>query len=306
MAFAVERFYRKSGYTPLHDQDQSVAALLKQSFETMTRAERQLANVILESYPVSGLGSITAIAESAGVSAASVARMVQKLGFKGFPEFQSALRAELGAKLENPIARRATWVESASEKHVLNRFTETVISNIDKSLAQVDPEDFDPAAEILADTGRHVFIVGGRITGTLADYLFTHLQVIRGGVTRVGAISNSWPDYLLEVSEGDVVVVYDVRRYEISTQKLAERAHKRGARIVLITDQWQSPVSKFATYCFNCHVSVPSAWDSNVALMLLTETFIAAVQDANWEHSRKRLEGLEKMFDVTPFFRKLP
>ena len=283
-----------------------IAVLLKERFETLTRAERQLSTSILGNYPVSGLGSITTVAENAGVSAPTVARLVQKLGFKGFPEFQSTLRSELEIKLENPIARRDTWVEAAPDKHVLNRFTEAVIGNIEQSLSHIDPETFDAATALLADTKRKIFIAGGRITGVLADYLFVHLQVIREGVTRASTISNAWPDYLLDVAEGDVVVVYDVRRYEVSSLRLAELAHKRGAQIILLTDQWQSPVSKFAAYCFNGHISVPSAWDSNVPLMLLTETMIAAVQEANWEQSKKRLEGLEEMFDRTPFFRKFP
>ena len=56
--------------------------------ETLTRAERQLSGKILENYPVSGLGSITRLAEAANVSSPTVARMVQKLGFSGFPEFE--------------------------------------------------------------------------------------------------------------------------------------------------------------------------------------------------------------------------
>ncbi len=297
--------FSKRGAPDLRDEPKAISALLKERFEDLTRAERQLCNSVLGNYPLSGLDSITALAESAGVSAATVVRLVQKLGFKGFPEFQAALRAEVEVKLENPIARRATWVEAAPDQHVLNRFTETVIGNIDKSLAQIDPATFDAAAALLADTDRKVLIAGGRITGELADYLSIHLQVIREGVTRIGTTSNSWPEYLLDTSPGDAVVIYDVRRYEVATMRLAEVAHNRGASIILLTDQWQSPISKLAAHCFNCHISVPSAWDSNVPLMLLTEILIAAVQDANWEQSKKRLEGLEEMFDRTPFFRKL-
>ena len=51
-------------------------------FDVLTRAEKQLAESLLDNYPVSGLGSITTIAENAGVSTPTVVRMVQKLGFK--------------------------------------------------------------------------------------------------------------------------------------------------------------------------------------------------------------------------------
>lgn len=286
------------------DHSKTIAELLRGRSDRLTRAERQLADVILENYPVSGLGSITTLAENARVSTPTVARMVQKLGFKGFPEFQSTLRLELEAKISNPISKRETWVERAPDKHVLNRFTEAVIGNIEKSLAQIDPAMFDATAALLADTSLRVFVVGGRITRVLSDYLFLHLQVIRERVTHVEAISNAWPHYLLDVGKGDVVVIFDMRRYETSTLRLAEMAHERGSRIVLFTDRWQSPVHKFAEYAFPAHIEVPSAWDSTISLMLLTETLIAAVQEANWGETKRRMEDLEVMFDRTRFFRK--
>ncbi|HIC80352.1 MAG TPA: MurR/RpiR family transcriptional regulator, partial [Kiloniellaceae bacterium] len=56
-------------------QHLTVAERIRGHFESLTRAERQLANTMLANYPVSGLGSITAVSESAGVSTPTVARM---------------------------------------------------------------------------------------------------------------------------------------------------------------------------------------------------------------------------------------
>jgi DNA-binding MurR/RpiR family transcriptional regulator len=42
---------------------------------------------MLDNYPVSGLGSITTSRRKRGVSTPTVARMVQKLGYKGYPDF---------------------------------------------------------------------------------------------------------------------------------------------------------------------------------------------------------------------------
>lgn len=282
----------------------SIAEILRDSFEKFTRAERQLADSLLANYPMSGLGSITAVAQEADVSTPTVVRMVQKLGFKGFPEFQRALRGELQARISDPIAKRETWAEGAPDAHILNRFTESVIGNISQTLAHIETASFDATCDLLADMERSVYVVGGRITRALADYFFLHMQVLRPDVTHIQSISNAWPHYLLEVKEGDVVVIFDVRRYENSTLKLAEMAAEKGAEIVLFTDQWQSPIAKLATHTFSCRIVVPSAWDSSIAPMLLLETVVAAVQERTWETTRPRMEALEDMFDRTRFFRK--
>ncbi|MGO1426907.1 MAG: MurR/RpiR family transcriptional regulator, partial [Halomonas sp.] len=61
--------------------------LIRQYYQALTQAERKFANALLENYPMAGLASITTVAENAGVSTPTVARMVQKLGFKGYPQF---------------------------------------------------------------------------------------------------------------------------------------------------------------------------------------------------------------------------
>ncbi len=282
----------------------TVADRLQSEFERLTRAERQLADSILENYPVSGLGTITTVAAGAQVSTPTVARMVQKLGYKGFPEFQAALRHELEAKITGPIAKFDTWSGHAPEGHILNRFAEAVNSNIRQTLAQVDTGCFDQSCALLADPARAIYVVGGRITRSLADYFFLHMQVIRPNVTHIQSISNAWPHYLLDIKEGDVIVIFDIRRYENSTLKLAEMAREKGAQIILFTDQWRSPVAKFAGHVLSSRIVVPSAWDSLVAPMVLLETLIAEVQEKSWGETRPRMEALEEMFDRTRFFRK--
>ena len=277
---------------------------VKRAQEVLTRAERQLAGVLLENYPMSGLGSITRLAEKAGVSTPTVARMVQKLGYSGFAAFQAALREELEAQVAGPIAKRESWSEAAPQEHLLNRFTEAVIGNIRQTLSHIDPQEFDAVAALIADEARDVYIGGGRITHAMSEYLHLHLQVIRKGVHHIRTTTNAWPHALLDMKAGDVMVLYDIRRYENTTLKLAEIGAARGVDIVLMTDQWQSPIASHAAYSFGARIEAPSAWDSNVAMMLLSETLIAAVQEVAWDRTRERMRGLEEIFDSTRIFRK--
>ncbi|MGR3501653.1 MurR/RpiR family transcriptional regulator [Pseudaestuariivita sp.] len=283
---------------------QTISDRIQAGLDGFTRAERQLAHSILENYPASGLGPLAALAKAADVSVPTVARMVQKLGYKGYPEFQAELRSELQARAQNPIAKHETWAEAAPSEHILNRYANAVIGNIRTTLSHIDPAAFDRAAGLIADPNRHLYIAGGRITHTLAEYLFLHMQVIRPNLTQVQATSHAWPHYLLNVTKGDVLAVFDVRRYESNTLKLARMAHERGAVLVLFTDQWRSPISQIADITFSTRIVVPSAWDSGAANLLLVETLIAAVQTQGWENTRARMEELEDMFDDTRLFQK--
>ena len=282
----------------------TIAEKLRSKNDKLTRSERQLADIILKNYPVSGLGTITTVADSANVSTPTVARLVQKLGFSGFPEFQAGLRKELDEKISGPINKRDVWAGNAPDGHIMNRFTDAVIGNIRQTLGEIDTDTFDQACNLLSDSKRSVFVVGGRITRTLADHFFLHMQVIRPEVTHINSNSNAWPHYLLDIKKGDVVVVFDIRRYENSTLRLAEFVKEKEAEIILFTDQWQSPVAVLASTAFSNRIVVPSAWDSLVTCMLVTEIIIADVQERIWGTTRQRMEELEDMFDRTKFFRK--
>ncbi|MGB3554170.1 MAG: MurR/RpiR family transcriptional regulator [Jannaschia sp.] len=288
----------------MSDDALTISDRIQSKLDDLTRAERQLAHSILENYPASGLGPLAALAKDANVSVPTVARMVQKLGFGGYPEFQAELREELKAKGKGPIAKHDTWAGSAPSGHMLNRFTDAVIDNIRYTLGQIEPDLFDAACALVADTDRHLHIVGGRITHTLAEYLFLHLQMIRPRITHIQSTSNAWPHYLLNVEPGDVFVLFDMRRYENGTLKLAEMAHAKGAKLVLFTDQWRSPIHHLADISLSNRIVVPSAWDSAAATLLLVETMIASVQDLDWNNTKDRMEELERMFDQTRLFRK--
>ena len=282
----------------------SIRDQLNERFDQLTRAEKQLTLILLENYPASGLGSITDLAARSGVSTPTVARLVQKLGYAGYPQFQSALRAEVGAEISNPIDKHEKWAQNAPEEHVLNRFADAVSQNVRQSFLSLTTKEFDAVCDLFADSNSKLYIVGGRISRSLADYLFTHMQVIRPRVTHMTSNSNSWPHYLLDMQEGDLLVLFDVRRYENDLRRLAEMAKARGAKIILFTDQWGSPISKIATHKFNIHIEVPSAWDSSVVTMLLLEALIAQVQNANWDQTKQRMNELENLFDRTRLFRK--
>lgn len=106
------------------------------------------------------------------------------------------------------------------------------------------------------------------------------------------------------MSQGDVLLVFDIRRYENAVLQVAEMAKEQGAEIILITDRWVSPAAAHARHTLCCHIEAPSAWDSNVSLMVLVETLLAAVQGLTWHVTESRMKRMEDLYARTRFFRR--
>lgn len=178
------------------------------------------------------------------------------------------------------------------------------MENMRQTLKQISPEDFNAVADLLAERDRAVHVVGGRITRSLADYFFTHMQVIREGMTLIASNANAWPHYVLNMNAGDLLVAFDIRRYERDILRLAEMAKARGVTVILFTDQWGSPAAKQASHSFHARIEAPSAWNSSVVTLFIVEALIAAVQTETWSETKDRMKSLEALFDQTRLFRK--
>lgn len=277
---------------------------IRQSFDRLTQAERKLASHITRSYPVPVLGSITALAKGADVSTPTVVRLVQKLGYRGYPDFQSSIRAEVEERLVSPLAKHDRWAGDAPEAHILNRFAAAVATNLQATLAQIDHAEFDATAALLADPGRRVFATGGRITHAMADYFVTHMKVMRPGVTLISEMTNGWPTALLDMQRGDVLLAFDIRRYENTVLQLVELAADQGAEVVVITDPWVSPAAQWARHRLSAQIEAPSAWDSTVVIQVLVETLLAAIQNLTWDDTQVRMKRLEDLYARSRFFRR--
>lgn len=275
---------------------------LQATMPALTPAERLVAALLLKDYPMGGLHSITELAEAANVSSPTVVRLARKLGFEGFTGLQDALRTEISAQIKRPMSKLEE-AAGAAPGHRLDRMAVAAAENLHGTLARIDRGDFDAAVTLLADPGRGVFIEGGRLTRSIADHLCRHLQIVRPGVRALGGSPGVWPQLLLDIGALSVVVLFDIRRYESDLLKLSRLARARGARVVLFTDQWGSPIAADADHVFPALVETPSSWDSALAMLLVVEALVAEVQARTGGAARDRIEALEGMFTATRTFR---
>lgn len=283
----------------------TIETQLREALPVLSPTGRKLADYVLAHYPVAALGSIHALSKAADVSSPTVLRLVQRLGFRGYPDFQASLRTEVEGMLASPIAKYDKWADAGPEGDLLNRFAEQALGNMQATLAGIDRQEFDAIAALIGDPQRRIYALGGRVTHSLAAYFTTLAKVVRADVELLTGEPSTWPPTLMEMRAGDVLLIFDIRRYENSVLRLAELAAELDVRIVLITDRWRSPVARLASHVLACHVEAPSAWDSTISILLLIEALLAGVQNLHWQETEARLQRLETLYARTDVFRRL-
>ena len=92
-----------------------------------------------------------------------------------------------------------------------------------------------------------------------------------------------------------MIAIEQLRYVVLGTRDLAEAASQRKVTTIVLTDQWLSPSARFARHVLPARISVPSAWDSNAALLAVIEALIADVMTRRWGESRTRMAAIEGM-----------
>ncbi|MCP3018429.1 MurR/RpiR family transcriptional regulator [Cupriavidus basilensis] len=258
-----------------------------------TAAELKVVETLLASYPSAALTSISNLAGQAGVSDPTVYRMVVKLGFDGYPSFQRALLAEVDEAMNSPLSRLGAPGDAALGEDFQKGALASLAISVERVAQHASPEDFNTAVELLGNAQSAVFCTGGRSSLFLASRLASHLTHIRPKVRLVEPALERANEVLVDIGPDDALVVFDYRRYQKSVIDFAAAAHRQGARIILFTDEWQSPIAGFATATLSSFVQTGSPFDTKVPALAQSETLIAALIARFPEEARRRLEAIE-------------
>jgi DNA-binding MurR/RpiR family transcriptional regulator len=256
----------------------TVAERLHLKLAELTPAERKVARALMAEYPVLGLEPVAKLAAVAGVSAPTVIRLVTKLSFDGYAEFQQSLKSEVSARLSSPREMHAG--RPAGERgDVLSRAEQLYCEGIRASFARLPRSEFEQVIRLLADSRRSVTVLGGRFSFLLAEYLASNLRVLRPNVHVVSSLGADRVGSLLDVGRRDVVVVFDYRRYQRDTVRAATIAKKRGATLIVFTDPYLSPLAAQADVLLTSSVLSPSPFITLTPALALVEAIITALLD---------------------------
>lgn len=270
------------------DADVTVAERLHLKLAELTPAERKVARALMAEYPVRGLQPVAKLAATAGVSAPTVIRLVSKLSFDSYADFQLSLKSEVSARLSSPREMHAGR-QQGDHGDVLSRSEQMYCEGIKASFARVQRPEFEQVIRLLADQRRSVTMIGGRYSFLLAEYLAANLRVLRRNVHAVSTLGADRATALLDVGRRDVVVAFDYRRYQNDTVRAAITAKERGATLIAFTDPYLSPLAARADVILTSSVQSPSPFITLTPALALVEAIITALVDRLGDQPLERM-----------------
>ncbi|MDY0873576.1 MurR/RpiR family transcriptional regulator [Dongia rigui] len=271
--------------------EQRIRALLPQ----LTPGEKRAARALLAAYPIAALGTIAELTALSDASAPTILRLTAKLGFDGYSHFQRAVRAEVQEKMQSPLSLMDSAPRVPTAKSgFFGGFINDITAALQRTQRLLDNDVLEDAIATLADTSKRIHALGGRSSHVLAKHLVFHLHQLRPSVHEIAAGSVPVYHQAADMGRSSVIVAFDFRRYERQSIDFCQQAAREGARIILVTDPWLSPIAEVAQWVLPVEVDVPSPFDSSLAAMAVVEAMLAGTLARLGPTARERMLRLEQ------------
>lgn len=257
---------------------------------------RKVADFILRHPLKAATLTIEELAQATGTSPAAVNRLARAMQLGGFSALKTALVATLQDlvspvdKLRNELAQRS---DGSFGLHEQMRIAG---SNLGSTANGNSQDTFAACVEALAKA-RRVYILGfgnsaylaGLAAANLVPYCADAVAVSMEGGNENAAYR------LASITAEDALLAISLPRYSLDTLQLARYALERGAKVMAITDSPASPLAPIADHSLFATAEHPVLISSNIAVLALIESLVAAVMTRNKEAVRLAAELTESV-----------
>lgn len=277
-----------------------VLVRIRESYDSLSKGQKKLADYIRDHYEKAVYLTAAKLGDVVGVSESTVVRFASELGYDGYPGMQRAMEETIRTRL-TALQRMEVSRANIDEDHLVNSVLQGDLMNIRETLNMVSEKDFDMATEMIQGA-RRIYVLGVRSSAPLASYLGYYLNLFFGNVDLVvtNSISETF-EQILKIGPEDCMVGISFPRYSKRTVKAMEYARSRGAKVVAVTDNDQSPIAASADCVLKAYSSMISFVDSLVGPMSLMNALIVAIsrdRQEEVESNLAKLENIWKEYDV--------
>lgn len=224
---------------------QEIKDKIQKKFHKLPKNHKGIADYIVENFDKIPFLNVQDISDQTGASVASVVRFAQRIGFSGFSE----LRDSISDSLQNHLTNKKDFFPLASysekESDILTSVANIDIKNINDTLSMIDRDVFNSTVDAIVNSNR-VFTAGLGISYLLAEILAYQLTQIGIDSSVLKHTHTVFEEQLFYMSKEDLLFSFSFPPYSKETIDAAKAAHKKGIKVISITNKPTSPVTFYS------------------------------------------------------------
>ena len=269
---------------------------MNESYSRLSKGQKRLAAYITDNYDKAVFLTAAKLGEVVGVSESTVVRFATHLGYKGYPEFQSALEELVRNKL-NSIQRMDVTYGRISQSKILESVLKSDAEKINSTLEKIDQDAFEMAVNTILNA-KHIYIIGIRSCASLASFMAFYFNLMFDNVHLIQTSNSSEIfEQMVRIGKEDVIIGISFPRYSMRTLKAMEFANNRSAKVITLTDSVHSPMNLYSSCNLIADSDMASIVDSLVAPLSVVNALVVALCMKKRNKVAKTLEMLEDIWD---------
>ena len=273
-----------------------IISYLKKNIDSFSKRQKIIGNYLIENYDKAAYMTASALSEAVGVSESTVVRFAAEIGFSGYPAMQKSLK-QITMTQSTSLKRMEIASRQFSSSNILESVLKSDIRMIEHTLSEISQEEFDLAVEAILKA-KNIYITGVRSAASLASFadFYFHLMFDNTRLIKSADAADMF-EQVLRINENDVIIGMSFPRYSKNIIKLLEYANKKGATVISITDNKNSPIGRLSHYCLSAGSNMDSFADSLVAAFSVVNALITVLSMKHKDVVKESFETLENIWD---------
>lgn len=214
-----------------------------------TKAERRIAEFIINNVLAFTINPISTIADELGVSKTTLLRFARKMGFEGYFDFRKQLQKE--ELNRSTTAERFKLLGNNSDMTCIQKLHTIESDNINQFIKGLDRKTFSKCIDSIINANM-VYTAGWDNTTFLSELLSYRMKNYGYKFENITTERSSLMNSLIHADKGDLLIVIDMPEYSKFLADAVAFARELGMKIVLITDYVTCPLIKEADMVFYC------------------------------------------------------
>jgi len=274
---------------------------IEENSRGFSKGQRLIARYITENYDKAAFMTAGKLGKTVGVSESTVVRFATELGYNGYPGMRKAMQEMVRSRLTS-VQRIAVARDMLDGSNVLKYVMSSDIDKLQSTLDELDRPSFDEAVNAI-ENSEHLYLVGMRSSAALASFMAFYMNFLVENVRLIhDTTANEVYEQIMHIGPGDVYVGISFPRYSSSSLKAMKFAKSRGATVVALTDNANSPFAAIADIKLYAKSDMVSFVDSLVGPMSLINALIVAVAARKQETLAQTFNYLEELWSEYEVF----
>lgn len=264
---------------------------IQSAYPSLTKAEKKVADYILQNSKAVRFMSITGLADACHVSLTSVFRFCKVMKLQGYQEFKVRLALSMNDKeeLEESQMLPAAVTKADSVDIAAQKLLQSHINALVETHAMVDAPALRKAANYInrSDQVRFFGVGGSMLTAMEGMYKFLHIM------PNVYCLSDTHMQTMgaSTLNQHDTAIFISHSGASKEMVNMIQKAHENGAKTVVITRYAKSPIAEFADVVLLCGGFEPplqeGSFPSKTAQLLVLDLLFTEVYRTKFDYSKE-------------------